>query len=233
MWDEGRIEYSRTRFGGFGRRLSWSAILAGVAVAFGVTILLSLLGAGIGASSVNPLQESNPFEGLGLGALIWMIISGFIAFFAAGWLAAYSSWSPTRTEALAHGFVMWAVTAVLGMWMLTGAAGTLLSGGAGLISSGTHVAAESDEFSARVRAELERRGIDAESIRRQAESPETLARIEQSARETGQSIAHGVSRAALGGFSMLLLYLFASLLGAAAGAGYRYPGETIATERAA
>ena len=59
MRDENRIEYERNRFA-IGRRIHWSGILAGVAVAFGIAILLGLLGAGLGASSVNPLRERNP-----------------------------------------------------------------------------------------------------------------------------------------------------------------------------
>src|SRR5262245_16637297 len=234
--DESRIEYTRNRFGiGGGRRISWAAILAGVSVAFGVTILLGLLGAGLGASSVNPLQESNPFEGLGAGALIWMVISGIIAFFVAGWLSAYGNSALTRTEALVHGFVMWSVATVIGLWVVTGAAGTLLSGGAGLIgrtiSGGAQAAAESPEFSARVREELENRGIDPESLREQVQTPEAKARAEQVAREAGQAVAHGVSKAALGGFAMLLLDLFASLLGALS-VVYRRR-EAITTERVA
>jgi hypothetical protein len=239
MWDETRIEYGRNRFGLFsGRRIFWGAILAGVAVAFGVTLLLGFLGAGLGASSINPTQESNPFAGLGLGALIWMVVSGFIAFFAGGWLSAYGGGSTTRTAALAHGFTMWAVATVLGMWILTGAAGTLVSGGAGIIggaiSTGTQAATtDAGELSPRVREELRKRGIDPESIRQQAESPEARARAEQLAREAGQTIAYGVSKAALGGFAMLLLNLFASLLGAAS-VELRYPGETTTvTERVA
>src|SRR5262245_29953102 len=104
MRDENRFEYGKNRFGiSVGRRISWSAILAGVAVACGIATLLALLGAGLGASSVNPLRESNPFAGLGTGALVWMVISGIIAFFIGGWLAAYGGWGPTRTEALTHG----------------------------------------------------------------------------------------------------------------------------------
>ena len=229
MWEETRIEFGKNRIG---RRFSWSAIFAGAAVAFGVTILLGLLGAGLGAGSVNPLQETNPLAGLGAGAMAWVALSGIIAFFVAGWLAAYGSGALTRTEAWTHGLVTWAVATVIGLWVMSGAAGTLISGSAGLIgrtlTGGAQAASQSSEFNARLRAELERRGITAESLREQAQSPETRAEAEQAVRQAGQAIAHGISRAALGGFAMVLLNLLSALAGALSVYSRRRP-ETVTT----
>jgi hypothetical protein len=238
MRDENRIEYGRNRFGiTAGRGISWSGILAGVAVALGVAILLGLLGAGLGAGSVNPLQERNPFEGLGTGALIWMVFTGILAFFVGGWLAAYGGWAHTRTQALTHGLVMWAVATMVGLWVTTGAASTLLSGGAGLIgrtiSGGAQAATGSPELSARLREELEKRGINPESLQQQAKSPETQAKAEEMARQAGQTVAHGVSKAALGGFVMLLLNLAASLVGALTVVFGRRAETTTTAERVA
>jgi hypothetical protein len=237
MREETRVEFGRNRFGTIPpRRISWSAILAGVAVALGVSILLGLLGAGLGAGSVNPTREQNPMQGLGIGALIWMVVSGIIAFFAGGWVAGYASgWISSRTDTLIHGLATWAVATMIGLWVLTGAAGALLTGGAGLIGqtiSGGAQAAQSPELSATLRAELEKRGIDVKSLEEQAKSPETQAKAEQMARQAGQTVATGVSRAALGGFGLLLVDLLASLFGAAT-AFYRGPREVVTTERVA
>jgi len=236
MRDENRIEYGRNRFA-IGRRIHWSGILAGVAAAFGIAILLGLLGAGLGAGSVNPLQERNPFEGLGIGALIWMAISGIIAFFVGGWVAAYGGWASTRTEGLAHGLVTWAVATIVGLWVMTGAAATLLSGSAGLIgqtiSGGAQATSQSPELSARVREELQKRGINPESLKQQAQSPEAKAKAEEVARQAGQTVAHGVSKAALGGFGMLLIDLLATLAGALSAVYRRREEVPTTTERAA
>ncbi len=238
MRDENRIEYGRNRLGlGLARRISWSAIFAGLAVTLGIGLLLALLGAGLGASSINPLQAGNPFEGLGKGAIVWMVISGIIAFFAGGWTAGFGSgWLTTRREALIHGAVTWAVASLLAAGFITGAAGSLLSGGAGLIgqtiSGGAKAASQSPQLSARIREELEKRGIDVNSIEQQAQSPETQAKAEQVARQAGQNVAKGISFAALGGFGMLLLDLIFSVLGAMA-AVWRRSGEVAAGERAA
>lgn len=238
MRDENRIEYGRNRIGlGLARRISWSAIFAGVAVTIAVSLLLALLGVGLGAGSVNPLQESNPFEGLGKGAIIWTVLSGIVAFFAGGWTASFGSgWLSTRREALIYGATTWAVASILAVGLVTGTLGSLVSGGAGLIgqtiSGGAQAASQSPQLSARLREELEKRGIDVNSIQQQAQSPETQAKAEQVARQAGQNVAKGISFAALGGFGMLFLDLIFSILGAMAGA-WRRSDEVVATERAA
>jgi hypothetical protein len=240
MREESRIiEHGRNRFGPVAqRRLSWSAIFAGVAVTLGVSILLGLLGAGVGAGTIDPLQERDPLQGLGMGALVWMVVSGIIAFFSGGWVAGYGSgWPLRRTDTMIHGLATWAVATVVGLWVITGAAGSLLSGSTALlghaISGGAQAAGQSPELSDRLRQELERRGIDTKSLEQAAQTPEAKARAEQMAREAGQAVATGVSRAALGAFGLLLVDLIACLIGAAVAF---YPGGrevTTTTERAA
>jgi hypothetical protein len=161
-----------------------------------------------------------------------MIVSGIIAFFIGGWLAAYGGWTVTRTEALTHGLVMWAVATLAGLSLMTGAAGALLSGGAGLLARGAETPSQATELGERIREELEKRGVAAEPLRERGLSPQAQPQTDQGARETGQAVAHGVSKAALGAFAMLLLNLFASLLGALS-AGYRRRGETVAAEKVA
>ena len=56
--------YGRTNFM---KRISWSAVFAGVLVAIVSQMLLTLLGLGIGLSTVDPVSEQNPTAGLGTG----------------------------------------------------------------------------------------------------------------------------------------------------------------------
>jgi len=234
MREENRIELGRNRPGfGLAGRISWSAIFAGAAVTLAVSLLLALLGAGLGASSLNPLQQSNPLEGLGKVAIFWLVISGIVAFFAGGWTAGYGSgWITSRRESLVHGFVTWAVTSLVAASFITGAAGSLLAGGAGLIGQSAKAAAQSPQLSSRLQEELQKRGIDLNSLQQQAQSPETQAKAEQAARQAGEKVAKGVSAATLGAFGMLLLDLISSLLGATA-AAWSGPGPVVPVERAA
>jgi hypothetical protein len=66
----------------------WGAVVGGVFLTLVVHILLNLLGAGIGAVS---MDVRTPTEGeaqaVGWGAFAWWSISGIIAAFAGGWAA--------------------------------------------------------------------------------------------------------------------------------------------------
>ncbi len=50
------------------KRVSWGAIFAGAVITLVTQLALSILGIGIGASTVNPLNEQNSTSGLGAGA---------------------------------------------------------------------------------------------------------------------------------------------------------------------
>ena len=52
------------------KRVSWSAVFAGVLVAIVTQMLLSLLGFGIGLGTIDAVEEKNPAAGLGIGSAI-------------------------------------------------------------------------------------------------------------------------------------------------------------------
>lgn len=55
------------------KRISWSAVFAGVLVATVTQLVLTLLGIGLGLSTIDPVQERNPTEGLGSGLVSGML----------------------------------------------------------------------------------------------------------------------------------------------------------------
>ncbi|AHM61327.1 hypothetical protein D770_15365 [Flammeovirgaceae bacterium 311] len=120
---------------GFFKRISWGAIIAGALVAIVVMLLLNLLGIGIGLASVNPAEESNPFSGLGTGALIWWVVSNLIAIFAGGYVAGRLAGIPLRTTSTLHGILAWSLYTLVSFWILTTAVGSLISGVGSVLSS--------------------------------------------------------------------------------------------------
>jgi hypothetical protein len=86
-------------------RVSWGAVIAGVILSLIAYLVLSVLGAAIGASLISPMSQPNPTEGLGLGSGIWMlattIIAVFIGSYFAGRCAPVLGWL--------HGLLTWAV----------------------------------------------------------------------------------------------------------------------------
>lgn len=94
--------------------VSWSGVIGGVVVALVVHILLNLLGAGIGAASVEiRAPTEGEAQGIGWGAFGWWSISGIIAAFIGGWAAGVLASAIGSRDGSLHGFLSWAVTTVL------------------------------------------------------------------------------------------------------------------------
>jgi len=124
------------------KRISWGAILAGVVVALVTQLLLSILGIGIGASTIDPVTEQNPAVGIGIGAGIWFFINILIALFAGGWVAGRLAGVPRKTDGTLHGVLTWGVTTLVTFFIITTAVGAIIGGAAGVLGKGLSLAGE-------------------------------------------------------------------------------------------
>ncbi|WP_341209555.1 hypothetical protein [uncultured Sphingomonas sp.] len=112
-----------------GRRVSWGAIFAGVVIAVAVQLLLGILGTGIGLSMIDPVEGSTPgAAGFGIGAGIYWLITTVLALGAGGYAAARLSGVTEKFDALSHGLVVWGVTLILTLYLLTSAVGGIIGG---------------------------------------------------------------------------------------------------------
>jgi hypothetical protein len=92
---------------------TWSAVLAGVFTSLVVQILLMMLGFGIGLLSVDiPTAEGAP-AAAGYIAFVWWAVSGIIAAFAGGAVAAANAPNQTSAGRVGHALATWAVATVL------------------------------------------------------------------------------------------------------------------------
>ena len=112
------------------RRVSWGAIIAGVVVALAIQVLLAMLGAGIGLATIEPAQQgSNPSAtSMGIGAAIWWALSGIVAAFGGGWVAARLAGVPSREAGLLHGLATWAAATLIVLYLLSSTAGAIAGG---------------------------------------------------------------------------------------------------------
>ncbi len=109
--------------------ISWSAVLAGVAVALVTTLLLNLLGLGIGVSNLTPSANDSPgAQTLSVAAGVWYVASSLIAAFLGGHTAARLSGRAKASTAAWHGLIAWAVTTLVVLYLLTTAVGGLIGG---------------------------------------------------------------------------------------------------------
>src|SRR5688572_11083546 len=219
----------------FTRRISWGAIIAGLIVTLVCQILLTMLGVAIGAATIEPLNEQKPLEGLATGAAIWWIVSSLISLFLGGCVAGRLAGVPRKADGALHGIIMWG-TATLITFLLVGTALGGLFGGAfnALSKSVNHTlgqGAPPSQVGEQIKGELQQRGINVDQMQQKAENaaqgrvdPQT----EQQARETGDKVASGTSKAALWSFLGLLFGAIVSAWGGSASAPREF--RTVTTE---
>ena len=99
-----------------GNNISWSAILAGLVTFIALSILFSLIGAAIGLG-VTDLTAAKPLEGVGMGLIIWSIISLIISLAAGGYVTGYTA----NRAGILHGFLTWAVGVIAALVLATSA----------------------------------------------------------------------------------------------------------------
>lgn len=110
------------------RRLSWGAIIAGVVLVLAIHLLLSVLGVGIGFTTVDPTQQGGTPQAstLGIGAGVWWTLSYMIALVLGGYVAARLAGVVVRGNGVLHGLVTWAVALLLSAWLVTSTLGSVL-----------------------------------------------------------------------------------------------------------
>jgi hypothetical protein len=109
-------------------RISWGAVLAGAVVAVATTLLLSLLGAAMGAGSIHALDTtSTDLTRYGIGAAIWEVINLALSMALGGYVAARLSGTHSHLDGELHGITMWGVAVLLSSALLAQAAGRVVS----------------------------------------------------------------------------------------------------------
>ena len=118
------------------KRVSWGAIFAGALVALVTGFVLNLLGLGVGLQAFDPASDPDTLGGFGIGQGIWAIVSALASLFAGGWVAGRLAGMPRKIDGAIHGVVVWSLTTVLTLYLLTSGVGRIVSGVGGLIGSG-------------------------------------------------------------------------------------------------
>jgi hypothetical protein len=142
-------------------RMSWGAALAGCVLSLVTYLALSVLGTAIGASTIDPLRESNPVSGLAAGAGIWLVISSLVSILVGAFVAGRLA---TGRGGL-HGLLSWALTSLVTTWLvaaLASSAAGAVTGvvGKGLSLTGAGIAAAAPGVANGIKDELKEQGIE-------------------------------------------------------------------------
>ena len=168
---------------GFMKRISWSAVFAGVLIAIVTQIALSLLGIGIGLSTIDVMEESNPTAGLGVGTAIWYIVSSLLALFTGGWVAGRLASTPRTFDGIIHGVLTWCLATIVTLYFLTTTIGSIIGGAGRLVggivkTAGAGVAAAAPALGNTIQDQLQANGIN-------FNADNLLSQVKQVLRQTG------------------------------------------------
>jgi hypothetical protein len=125
--------------------VSWGAIFAGGAAAAALSLVMLILGAGLGLSAVSPWTfDSRSAAVLGMSTIVWISVTQLVASGVGGYLAGRlrTKWTDAMRDEVyfrdtAHGFLAWCVASLGTAAVLTSVVGTIVGGG---IQAGATVA---------------------------------------------------------------------------------------------
>ena len=157
------------------RRMSWGAVVAGMVIAVVAQLVLSLIGAGIGLSTIDPLRYngSPDASSFGIGVAIWWAISSIVALYAGGWVAGHLAGAAEKSDGVLHGLLAWGLATILTAYLLASAIGSVVGGAASAVGTaarvaGSGVAAAAGPIAGMAQQELEASGISLDDIKSEA-----------------------------------------------------------------
>ena len=197
-------------------RVSWGSIFAGAATALATQLVLSLIGLGIGLSTLDPQTGDSPSgAAIGIGAVVWWTVSSLASLYLGGFVAGRIAGS---FNGYLHGLVTWATVSLLTVMLLSGAAGRAFSGATGLAQFAAQSAPAAQQQAPNLVANLQSQVQNATNqAQGTANDPNARAQAEQQAREVGDKAAKGGAMGSLGGALALILGALAAGMGGSNG----------------
>lgn len=135
-----------------GSGVSWAAIFAGALGAAALSLILVLLGTGLGLSSISPWTERGASATrIGVATILWITFTQVAASGMGGYLAGRlrTKWAGVHTDEVyfrdtAHGFLAWSLATLVTAAALTSTLGVILGvgvqAGASMVGSATTAA---------------------------------------------------------------------------------------------
>ncbi len=128
--------------------VSWGAVIAGAVIAAAMSAMLVTGGTGLGFLSMSPWQNDGASGStLAIGSIIWLLVTQIIAYGVGGYVTGRlrTKWTDAASDEIyfrdtAHGFLVWALSAVVGLVLLGSTVASVVSGtakaGAALAGAG-------------------------------------------------------------------------------------------------
>ncbi|SSC68239.1 hypothetical protein [Ciceribacter selenitireducens] len=125
--------------------VSLKSIIAGALAASAITLILTLIGSGLGLTMVSPWAgESVSLEAIGWTTAVWLVLVQWLSAAFGGYMTGRlrTKWVGVHTDEVffrdtAHGFLAWALSTLL----VAGLLGSVISSAAGTVAGATATAA--------------------------------------------------------------------------------------------
>lgn len=123
--------------------VTWGPIFGGAAAAIGVTLILLLLGSGVGLTMVSPWSgQSSSLGTVGVTAAIWLVVVQWLSSGLGGYITGRlrTKWAAVHTDEVffrdtAHGFISWALATIFVAGFLASSLTSLAGAGAQAVGS--------------------------------------------------------------------------------------------------
>lgn len=131
--------------------VSWGAVLAGAVASAAMSLILLILGFGLGLSVISPWEDAGiGVAAIGISTIVWLTFTQITASGLGGYLAGRLrvKWTDLHHDEVyfrdtAHGLVSWAVSTLVAVVLVTSSIGFVLSAGANATARITGGVAES------------------------------------------------------------------------------------------
>lgn len=118
--------------------VSWASIIAGAVIAAVLTLLLLMVGAGLGFAMVSPWSgQSSSAATLGVSAAIWLVVVQWLSSGVGGYVTGRlrTKWVGVHTYEVsfrdtAHGFLAWALATLVVVGLLSSSVSSIIGMGA-------------------------------------------------------------------------------------------------------
>jgi hypothetical protein len=179
--------------------VSWAAIIAGAFAIVAVGLILLALGSGLGLSSVSPWPNSGPSAmTFGVLAAVWLIIVQWVSAAFGGYITGRlrTRWVGIHTDEVyfrdtAHGFLAWAVAAVIMAAALSSAGSSALGTAARATGSAVSGAAQGAGTAAAQSSEIDPMGYVVDTLFR-SDHPDVDANPQEVRAEATRIILSGL-----------------------------------------
>ncbi|WP_313377945.1 hypothetical protein [Achromobacter insolitus] len=189
--------------------VSWAAVIAGAVIAAALSLALFAGGTGLGFLSISPWSgEGATAPAIGIGLIVWMLATQVVAYGIGGYVAGRlrTKWVDVHSDEVyfrdtAHGFLVWALSAVVSAVLLGASIATLASGVAragASMAAGAGTAATAAAAAGGGDAMAQVQGYFSDALLR-SERPDAVSDRNGAREEVGRIVAMSVARGSMTG----------------------------------